>query len=873
MKISIDALRFILVSCLMHCLFVTNNILLGESLSPLSQFTEAPKIEKTSTGFVITFAVRNEVDATVWVSSSDGKTLRRLACGRLGANAPEPFQKGTLTQRIEWDGKDDNDQLVPEDFVVHIGLGMQFKFSRILFAIEPGIATRGPAALACDHQGVLYILWGHMRSANLGGIINLTLFDREGNYIRTIYPFRTDLPKEKISVVELLQTADGRTIPLTGPSRHRPYSEFIPGLDLSTRHNPLITRDGRYIFPSSVPVTDGKGQKVRRLLCIHTDGACQKEDYFGPPLPPASAEGYTFLALSPDEKYMYISGTYHSEKKKRHHAVYRVQWTDTEPPQPFVGIECESGNDNFHFNEPRGIAVDSDGRLYVCDYQNDRIQIYSADGKYLKTLTLPGPEQVLVHPRTQAIYILSVRDRGKTSTYPGRQWEVYEHKSIVKLKSFDVPEEVARIELPQRQRYFHDCPPILALDITAQPPVIWAASVGRQEPGDYLWKIVDEGNTLRRVEHKITGYPRWSSGECPAIAASREYNEFYLVGGGIDGALRIRAGSGEIQPFPIPKEAVQWLGRIRAGPNGWLYLNCGKLINPPKDMRWIIRRYDRDGKLVPFKGKEGIETAGYHSGTYAGEMCPQFAVAPDGKIYVSECSSPGGVARARINLYSSDGDLIKQGFISDQTHTSAPVAVDGMGRFYAADAIKPVGVDFPVFLGSDPRRHFRYWYGTVCRFGPEGGAFKHVKANDKYTHTGGYSGGNGKVIIEGAEWEYFGISPMPQSSLCECHVGGLEADAFGRVFITDACTHSIRVLDSAGNLISSFGEYGNLDSRGAGSSVPVPAIPLRYPVAIAALDEYVAVADAHNRRIIEVKISFQSSATVKVENLSQQKTK
>ncbi len=37
----------------------------------------------------------------------------------------------------------------------------------------------------------------------------------------------------------------------------------------------------------------------------------------------------------------------------------------------------ESGTDNAHFDEPRGIAFDGDGRLYVSDYGNHRIQVYS----------------------------------------------------------------------------------------------------------------------------------------------------------------------------------------------------------------------------------------------------------------------------------------------------------------------------------------------------------------------------------------------------------------------------------------------------------------------------------------------------------------
>ena len=73
-----------------------------------------------------------------------------------------------------------------------------------------------------------------------------------------------------------------------------------------------------------------------------------------------------------------------------------------------------------------------------------------------------------------------------------------------------------------------------------------------------------------------------------------------------------------------------------------LYLSTGQAIGDSKDMRWVVRRYTPDGKLVPFEKKEGIETLGYHGGTHAGEMCGPFDVAPDGRIYASECSEPGG---------------------------------------------------------------------------------------------------------------------------------------------------------------------------------------------------------------------------------------
>lgn len=39
-----------------------------------------------------------------------------------------------------------------------------------------------------------------------------------------------------------------------------------------------------------------------------------------------------------------------------------------------------SGSDNSHFNEPRGIVFDSAGRMYISDRQNHRVQIYDMSG-------------------------------------------------------------------------------------------------------------------------------------------------------------------------------------------------------------------------------------------------------------------------------------------------------------------------------------------------------------------------------------------------------------------------------------------------------------------------------------------------------------
>ena len=43
-----------------------------------------------------------------------------------------------------------------------------------------------------------------------------------------------------------------------------------------------------------------------------------------------------------------------------------------------------SGSGDGEFERPTGVAVDQDGDIYVCDYGNDRVQLFSAEGRYVE---------------------------------------------------------------------------------------------------------------------------------------------------------------------------------------------------------------------------------------------------------------------------------------------------------------------------------------------------------------------------------------------------------------------------------------------------------------------------------------------------------
>jgi len=67
----------------------------------------------------------------------------------------------------------------------------------------------------------------------------------------------------------------------------------------------------------------------------------------------------------------------------------------------------------------------------------------------------------------------------------------------------------------------------------------------------------------------------------------------------------------------------------------------------------------------------------------------------------------------------------------------------------------------------------------------------------------------------------------------------------------------VTIIDNAGGVISEFGHYGNNDSWGTASPVPEVDIPLAFPLAVAASNDYVYVNDMVNNRLVRVQMNYE----------------
>ena len=158
------------------------------------------------------------------------------------------------------------------------------------------------------------------------------------------------------------------------------------------------------------------------------------------------------------------------------------------------------------------------------------------------------------------------------------------------------------------------------------------------------------------------------------------------------------------------------------GPDGLLYCRS---FRGGEVGSWITR-YDRSGKVVPFKKARNPPAAGKHPGLWVlGSLrgatavgMKGFDVAPNGDIYVLRYFSarggkgpwikkgykfpampPGvGFLTPLIDVYGSEGELKRSGIVAYFMQCACGVRVDRAGNIYVADHIKPKGVYYAAGL-------------------------------------------------------------------------------------------------------------------------------------------------------------------------------
>ena len=860
------------------------------------EFVQKPVVTRSGDRVTVAFETKAICDVTVAVEDEKGRIVRHLACGVLGQNAPEPFRKNAMKQTIVWDGKDDGGVYIDDKdrLTVRVSLGLRPRFERDLFRSPHKRVGWDLPAMCAAPEGV------YVYDSGLGrnGFVRerLILFDHDGRYIRTTYPF----PAQELPKIKGLMW---RTMPQTGTEYPLRNGLF---------QNTLLTV-GDLSHGVSWPTSGGggatafavKGTRIalarRRLNRLATDGSTGGLPLSGPETDtPLHGPGWRDTgwnkqrrrgpleaAFSADGKWVYLTGFFWRDGYGQDGlgGVARVPWSGGGALETFVGSlrKGARGSGDGEFKTAASVAVDAKGRVYVADYGNDRIQVFTPDGEHLRNIPAKRPSVVRVSPKTGEIYVFSWITAAAVNGSTARTPNILP-PTLTRLGPFDDPTKRAAYPLDITSSWLLGPCAHAEVDFHTDPPTIWLCHRG-QQAGWVLpnWRragirlLVERGRDLvvkrdfvkeaRREAIRLVetrrgrarlyfnpGNGRLYVGE----ADSGVGKSFYKV-------IRIDPVSGKVEadeelPFDTEDMAFDRQGRA--------YLRTERIVVRYDPTTWREVPFDYGesrpgvgfGAEVGQGGKAGPVTAGiilpsvkpgwFHMGG--------MTVSPAGRIAVA-CYNPARAPSLQI------GDKkIEQRFTKAYTPTMFPGRVrnweihvfDERGRALYRDAVPGSCQVFGIGMDKDDYLYLQTPAQRLLDGKPYANdvscvVFK-VKAHGAKVLSAGrvthplppearpkrrpdltrplYSG---RAWIEGAAWLYGGVGTAPKfigraGGGCWCDHSAITLDDFARTFVPENDTYSVAVLDSEGNLILRIGRYGNADD----GAPLVPQSAIRDPQSI-----------------------------------------
>jgi sugar lactone lactonase YvrE len=166
------------------------------------------------------------------------------------------------------------------------------------------------------------------------------------------------------------------------------------------------TDDGNHTVRQFTP--SGKLLMTLGTMNTPSDSGYDGKDSINIPRPAGPFNRPTNLAVGPKGD-LYVSDGYGNCRVHR--------FSPTGALKQSWGV---SGTGPGEFHLPHGIAVSRDGRVFVCDRENDRIQIFSPDGEYLTEWTDTQRPTHLVFDAEERAYVSELWwHKGQTSQRHG----------------------------------------------------------------------------------------------------------------------------------------------------------------------------------------------------------------------------------------------------------------------------------------------------------------------------------------------------------------------------------------------------------------------------------------------------------------------
>ncbi len=819
-----------------------------------ASFSSKPAAAKDGDKVKIAFTLAAPTDVEVAVLDAQGKVVRHLAAGVLGAGKapPEPLKAG-LAQEIVWDGRDDfGKPAAGGPFKVRVRAGMRAAFDGFVGA-DPYVMGR-VRGLAVDAKGELYVL-EQSYDGHFPGPFGLRVYDRGGTYLRTLMPFPANLKAADLADFKVIEGPEGTYLPCNQysvwPHIHPYISDRVKLSQSILPDGTLLLHDERFIRVFRIKSEDGRP----------VAGRFASES--GVKLPQYDRGGSSVVAAAPDGKTVYAVGfAAKPPKGQKAHPdwpegrVYRLNLDRfgespekladlpiPEKPSPLrVGWTADTAVSGL-----RGVAVDAKGNVYVCDAANDKVVCLAPDGKELGSADASRPYAVAVHPRSGAVYVV-------TCASPGSEGE----KKLIRFSGFPAaPKAEAELDLGAA-----GAAPFLALDAGAEKPVLWVSC-------PMLLRIEDQG-----AELKVTGDlservdPMTSLAAVDKLTVDYGTDDLYINGGwnrtarfnGLTGKYNGPMKDGKPDPLVVTDTATS--------PDGHVYVQRGPSYSGP------VERLDRELKPAPLAGGKSVLGSVY--ARYGAGYCEKgICVGWDGTLYVTGMYD---WARYAVFAFGPDGaplegpclvggikskEAVSSGFkscIAGPLYSRCGgLCVDRGGHLYIGAQALPEGHVRPAGFEKDPG--YAEMVGSVIKIKP--GAV----LNDQNRRT------KSLAKFEGALAVYPELAPFSgwrRSDGCVCRTPRFDLDPYGRLVIPNAITCSVRVVDNAGNEVLSFGRYGNFDSqyvpegakdKDARPLIAKPEVPLAWALGAGFSEKKIYVADLLSRRVVRMDVKYGAEET------------
>lgn len=845
----------------------------GVCLAAESVFSVKPEVKRAGSAATITFALASPNDVEVAVLAADGKVVRHLAAGVLGgANPPPEPLKAGLGQALVWDGKDDfGKPAVGGSFKARIRAGTGVKFGGFIGSNSYNFGI--VESVVADEEGNVYVAGARGRYNQSEMCVRV--FDSAGRYLREVMPFPADLPPD--SMKDIARWDAGRKT--FYPRNLRNLDPDFYGQPGGVWANPAFTLVS-VSKKSGLVLTDGV-----KLYTLATSGAVAGQAFASRDLGgiPNTGAGPMLVAISPDGAWAYISGPFSNTNPYGYKfnpdfppgRVYRVSLNGAGSLKEFVTIPVAHTNgvggaytkfNIYNQGVPEGpvhgVAVDAKGNVYVSDREHQCVAVYDMNGKGIGRIPVANPHQIVIHPKTGEIYVLSRTCTGYWA-YTG---------FIAKFKDYSAgaATPMAKYDFPKGGSW-----PAMALAVGKEKTVVCISG-----ESDTLVSLEDKGSKFELLKTQF-GSQLDVPTDWNRMALDYDRDEVYISDGGYD-FWRFDGATGK--GGHLMKNGKPFYGTdLAVGYDGLLYVKTGNNFTGP------LERYTRGLDPAPYAATgTNVLSPTIYGRAGLGAADRGLGVGPDGKVYIAFLYDwvayaiggfsgdgkplPGKYLKGIFPAKKPEGKKwypagLDSAIIGPVPQGTANIRVDLNGNIYVGLLTRPKGFVPP--KGFEKDQGYRCSVGSVVKFGPEGGA---MTGDEKAMAA---------VELQGAKQVYMGLAPFSsnaeafgQNTCCVCRVPRFDLDRYGRIVMPNAMTCSVLLYDNAGNLILEFGKYGNFDSqyvnpnteagKAGKPTVAVPEIPMAWPTGAGFSEGHLYVNDTYNRRVVRTDLTWKGEETVAI---------